>query len=363
MDNEVIMRDFCEIKSMIDDSRQKALLNVNVSLIELYWRTGAYISQRLHESNWGDGIIELLAQWLQQQDERQQGFSKRGIYRMVQFYETYSSTEFHHALSLLDEEPGLPRLLGQREDCAVERKSSTLVLALLTQICWSSHLLILSGRKTMEERLFYLLLCSRENLSTRELKRQIDSSMYERTVASSHSLTELLRTAMPTMPGVFRDSYALELLGLPPYHDEGELRRRIVSNLKDFFLEFGRDFTFVAEEYRLQVGNHDYYIDLLFFHRELRCLVAVELKAREFEPKDLGQLEFYLSALDHDVRKSFENPSIGLLLCKEKDDAVVQYALSRSASPAMIAEYTRLLPDKETVRRRMLQMLENLEDT
>ncbi|MGN0880631.1 MAG: YhcG family protein [Oligosphaeraceae bacterium] len=363
MDDEVVMREFGEIKSMIDASRQQALLDVNVSLIELYWRTGAFISQRLHGTKWGEGMIELLAQWLRQQDERQQGFSKRGIYRMVQFYETYSSPEFLQTLSRLGEAPEVPKLLGVKGEQAVGQVSSSLVLALLTRVCWSSHLLILSGRKTMEERLFYLLLCYRENLSSRELKRQIDSSMYERTMASSRSMTDLLRTAMPIMPGVFRDSYALELLGLPPFHDESELRRRIVGNLKDFFLVFGRDFTFVAEEYRLQVGNHDYYIDLLFFHRELRCLVAVELKVREFEPKGLGQLEFYLSALDHDVRKSFENPSIGLLLCKEKDDAVVQYALSRSASPAMIAEYTRLLPDKETVRRRMLQMLESLEDT
>ena len=185
--------------------------------------------------------------------------------------------------------------------------------------------------------------------------------MYERTLAgvlqTSPNVTAISKK--PSM--IFRDSYSLELLGIPMVHDEKDIRKSIVTHLKEFFLEFGRDFCFVGEEYKLQVGMKDFFVDLLFFHRELRCLVAVELKSREFLPRDLGQLEFYLETLDQQIKKEWENPSIGILLCKEKDDAVVEYALNRSASPAMIAEYTRLLPQKEIVKARLKELLDQAE--
>lgn len=271
------------------------------------------------------------------------GFNRRGIYRMVQFYETYTAPAFLNlfhenrlSAALQENSPAAPTSLVQISG----NKEIENVSALLTQISWTNHLLILGGKRTPQERLFYLLLSCRERLSSRELKRQIDTCMFERTMASTSSMTEGLKL-LPSAPGpLFRDSYSLELLGLPLVHDENELRKRIVANLKEFFLEFGRDFTFVGEEYRLQVGGHDYYCDLLLFHRELRALVAVELKAKEFDPRDFGQLEFYLSVLDHDHRKPFENPSIGLLLCKEKDDAVVRYAIGHSTSPAILSPNT-----------------------
>jgi len=137
----------------------------------------------------------------------------------------------------------------------------------------------------------------------------------------------------------------LDFLNLPHDFSEKDLQKAIVENLKHFILEFGKDFAFVGEEYRLQVGNHDYYIDLLFYHRGLRCLVALELKITEFKPEYLGKVEFYLEALDRDHRKEHENPSVGVILCKGKDDEVVEYALSRALSPTMIAEYeTKLIP-------------------
>jgi predicted nuclease of restriction endonuclease-like (RecB) superfamily len=146
-----------------------------------------------------------------------------------------------------------------------------------------------------------------------------------------------------------RDSYTLEFLDLPVAHHEKDLRRAIVANLKEFILEFGKDFTYVGEEYRLQIGNHDYFIDLLFYNRELACLVAIELKIGSFEPSHLGQLEFYLEALDRYIRKTEENPSVGLVLCADKDDAVVEVALSRSMSPALIADYQLHLPNKKVL--------------
>lgn len=153
-----------------------------------------------------------------------------------------------------------------------------------------------------------------------------------------------------------RDAYVFEFLDLPESYKEKDLRGQIVSNLKDFILEFGKDFAFVGEEYRLQVGNTDFFIDLLFYSRVLSCLVAIELKIGIFKPEHLGQLNFYLEALDRDVKLPNENPSVGLILCTSKDDAVVEYALSRSLSPAMVADYTLHLPKKEILANKLREL-------
>jgi RecB family endonuclease NucS len=155
-----------------------------------------------------------------------------------------------------------------------------------------------------------------------------------------------------------RDSYVLEFLDLPESHREKDLQKAIVGNLKGFILEFGKNFTFVGEEYRVQVGNRDFFIDLLFYNRELHCLVAIELKIGEFEPEHLGKMEFYLEALDRDVKKENENPSVGLILCTKKDITVVEYALSRSLSPAMIADYKLYLPDKHILENKLRELTE-----
>lgn len=151
----------------------------------------------------------------------------------------------------------------------------------------------------------------------------------------------------------------MEFLGIPVQHNEKDLRKALVRNMKRFILELGKDFIFIDEEYRVQVGNTDFFIDLLFYHRELQCLVAIELKTGKFKPEHLGQLNFYLEALDRDVRKPKENPSIGILLCRDKDDDVVEYALSRSLSPAMVAEYKLHLPDKKVLQSHLKFLLDN----
>jgi predicted nuclease of restriction endonuclease-like (RecB) superfamily len=184
----------------------------------------------------------------------------------------------------------------------------------------------------------------------------MDSGLYERTLMSK--ITNKLITERSEGLTSLRDSYVLEFLALPENHKEKDLRKAIVGNLKNFILEFGKDFTFVDDEYRVQVGARDFFIDLLFFNRELRCLVAIELKIGEFEPEHLGKMEFYLEALDRDVRKADENPSVGLILCTKKDSAVVEYALSRSMSPALIAEYRLHLPDKQILENKLRELTE-----
>ncbi len=374
------IQDFAAVKTLIKEARRKAMVSVDAVTIELYWNTGIFVRDRLKSAAWGDGVVRKLAEWLAKEEPGLTGFSYSNIQRMVQMVETYTSADFLKCVSDLMSSkkvaPLSPLLKKTTETKALPEKVTTLspllqdnenqalafVATLLRQISWSNHLLILSGKKSPEERLYYLLLAQKERLGYRDLKRQIQSSMYERTLAGELQKPESLKNLPQETGMIFRDSYSLELLGLPALHDEKDVRRGIVSHLKDFFLEFGRDFCFVGEEYKLQVGGGDYFLDLLFYHRELRCLVGIELKAREFDPRDLGQLEFYLEALDRDVKKDWENPSIGILLCKEKDDAVVEYSLSRSASPAMIAEYTRILPQKALLQARLQELLDQAEE-
>jgi predicted nuclease of restriction endonuclease-like (RecB) superfamily len=227
--------------------------------------------------------------------------------------------------------------------------------ALLREINWTNNALIMTC-KTDEEREFYLALTAKNGYSSRELERQIDSALYERTMMSD--ITNKLIAERSEGLSALRDSYVLEFLDLPEDHKEKDLRKAIVGNLKKFILEFGKDFTFVGEEYRIQVGNTDFNIDLLFYNRELHCLVAIELKIGRFKPEHLGQLEFYLEALDRDVRKADENLSVGLILCTKKDEAVVEYAMSRSLSPALIADYKLHLPDKKVLENKLRELAE-----
>jgi predicted nuclease of restriction endonuclease-like (RecB) superfamily len=178
--------------------------------------------------------------------------------------------------------------------------------------------------------------------------------LFERTMLSDKRNKNLIEKNKRL--GVLRDNYTLEFLSLPDDHKERDLRRSILANLKKFILEFGKDFSLIGEEYRVQVGNQDFYIDLLFYNRELTCLVAIELKVEKFSPAHLGQLDFYLEALDRDVRKPHENPSVGLILCTSKDDTVVEYALSRSLTPALISEYTLKLPDKKLLQEKLAEI-------
>jgi predicted nuclease of restriction endonuclease-like (RecB) superfamily len=228
--------------------------------------------------------------------------------------------------------------------------------ALLREISWTNNLTIMSRTKSDEAREYYLRLCTKNNYSSRELERQIDSGLFERTMISKAKNQSLITRNSGL--NALRDSYVLEFLDIPEHYKEKELRKAIIANLRDFILEFGKDFTLVGEEYRIQVGNHDFKIDLLLYNRDLSCLVAIELKVTDFMPENLGQLEFYLEALDRDVKKPNENPSVGLILCAGKDDEVVEYALSRSMSPALIAEYQTHLPQKALLENKLRELRE-----
>lgn len=320
---------FAEIIGLIQATRQNVIRIANTALIDLYWKVGEHLSQKIASSEWGDGVVRQLAEHISQNCPDIKGFSDKNLWRMKQFYETYA------------------------EDA---EKLSPLV----RQISWTNNCIILSRAKSLTEKEFYINLCIQDRLSKRQLDRQIDAALYERTKLTSPKLSPLLREIAPEAEKVFRDQYVMEFITGKEAKPENSLRKALLKNMKQFILELGKDFICIEEEYRLQVGNSDFRIDLLFYHRELQCLVAFELKTEKFKPEHLGQLNFYLEALDRDVKKAKENPSIGVLLCKDKDNEVVEYALSRSLSPTMVAEYQLCLPDKSLLQQKMREIEESM---
>lgn len=319
-----INNDFGAVISIIENAKGRALKAVNTELINMYWEVGEYLSELCAESTYGDKVIDDVANYISATAPTIKGFNRRGLYRMRQFYETYKDDE--------------------------------IVSALLTQLSWTNHLLIMSKSKTKEERDFYVALAAKEHYSSRELERQLDSAYYERYMLSSGKQPPEL--VPQTVRNTILDTYVLEFLDLPEQYSERNFRKAIIENLKNFILEFGKDFTFIGEEYRVQVGGQDFFIDLLFYNRALSCLVPIELKIGKFKPEHIGQINFYLEALDRDVKKPNENPSVGLILCASKDDAVVEYALSRSMSPTLVSDYTLCLPDKQILKDKLQELAE-----
>jgi predicted nuclease of restriction endonuclease-like (RecB) superfamily len=227
-------------------------------------------------------------------------------------------------------------------------KEEPIASALLTQLPWTHNLMILSQSKRMEEREFYLRMAVRERWSSRQLEQQFRKAAFEQAVLHSPKLSSAVSHIHgEASAALFKDNYTLEFLGLPDTHTEADLHQGLLGKLQAFLIELGRDFCFVGSNYPLQVGSQDFALDLLFFHRALNCLVAIELKVGRFQPEHLGKLDFYLEALDRDVRKPHENPAIGVLLCASKDSEVVEYSMSRTLSPALVAQYRTQLPDRD----------------
>lgn len=321
MKNEIILAS--NLIKIIDESRQNALRKVNEELIRMYWQVGEFLSNESKNASFGDSYIDAIASEIQEAFPGIKGFNRRGLYRMKQFYETYKDNE--------------------------------IVTPLVTQISWTNHLLILSGCKNDTEREFYIRLCIKENYSKRQLERQLDSGYYERYMLSKEVL--LPETVKKLGENPFLDSYVMEFLDLPNEFRENDLRKALINNMKDFILELGKDFTYIDEEYKVQVGGDDFRLDLLFYHRGLQCLVAIELKIGKFKPEYISKLDFYLEALDRQVKKVKENPSVGLLLCASKNNEVVEYSMSRTMSPMMVAEYKLQLPDKAILQRKLQELI------
>lgn len=361
---------FGEVIDIILQHKSRASRVVNEELLLTAWLVGGYVSAKLKSEEWGSKIVSQLSEYIRFQRPDIKGYSRRNIYNMVMFYDEYSSetfigtvekylnAEFVQAVPAQIEMP--PIFPSQETTAIVQSMPAQIVQSktgqmpkILELITLTNHIEILCRCKSNEERLFYILYANKEHLASRELQRCISNQTYTALLSSRDNMSKGLLEAYPNAPVMFKDTLFVDFLNLPKKHSESRLRNGLVEHMKQFILELGKDFIFMDQEYRLNIGASTFKADLLFFHRGLQALVAVELKKTKFHPHDLGQLEFYLEALDRDVKRSNENPSIGIILCPDADRVVVEYAMSRSMSPTMIAEYKRILIPQERMQQQL----------
>ena len=367
--------DFEAIYKIITTHRDRVVQQINGDTVMMVWEVGGFVSGKLKTSVWGSGVVRQLAEYIHTQDPTVRGWSYRTIYKMVQFYETYSSQAFIELIGKVKPQQIVPFEMAQipnRQIVPIQSaqiQTNPIVPIQLAQIPtvlfstgWSNHQLIMNYCKTDEQRLFYMLYAGRERLEYKELDRAIKTDTMSAILGSRDVQSQMLQTQYPLAPLLFKDRVSLDMLGLPVSYKETKLRKSIVDHMKDFILELGKDFLFIDEEHRLVVGGKTFKVDLLFYHRMLQCMVAIELKTTEFHPKDLGQLEFYLEALDQEERRSNENPSIGILLCKEANMEVVRFALNRSMSPTMVAQYKEQLQVGGVIQRSLVEFCKLIEE-
>lgn len=310
-----------KLKNDIITARGKAYQTINRQLVELYLKLGESIYEKIELSKWGQGVVETLSQDLKIEFPDMKGLSKENLWRMKKLYESYID---------------YPKLSP-----------------LVTELSWSHNLVILFRANSSGEKEFYLKSCINERWSRRELERQINSSLYERFMLSRKTGKSVPHSKEKNLLTHFKDEYIFDFLGLKDLFAEQDLRKAIISNLKEFFLEFGCYLAFVGEEHRITVGNEDYKIDLLFYHRLYRCLIAIELKIGKFKPEYVGKMQFYLDALNEQIKLNEENPSVGLILCKSKDEEVVRIAMSKAATTVKVATYKTKIINRKLLKEKL----------
>ena len=355
-------QEFTEVVNIIVQHRSKASRTINEQSLLCAWYVGGFVSKKLKKEEWGSKVVSQLSEYIRSKHPDIKGFSKRNLYNMVMFYDEYSSETFAAAIRKYMTDKFVQSetaQIGLEQENAIIVQSGTALFVqsqtgqmpnILTLTTLTNHIEILCRCKSVEERLFYILYAHKEQLLVRELQRCISNQTCSALLSDKTNLSKGLLETYPNSPMMFKDTYFVDFLNLPKKHSESKLKHGLIEHMKQFILELGKDFIFMDQEYRLNVGTSSFKADLLFFHRGLQALVAVELKKTKFHPRDLGQLEFYLEALDRDVKRSNENPSIGIILCPDADKVVVEYAMSRSMSPTMIAEYKRILIPQEQMQ-------------
>ncbi len=320
------------LKQRIRAAQYRALSLVNNELIGLYWDIGRAIEERQDREGWGESVVERLSADLQSEFGAKSGFSTQNLWYMRNFYREYSAL------------PNLQPLVGE--------------------VSWSKHLIILARCKMPLEREFYLRSTARFGWSKRILAHQIDNKTYEKYLLNQTNFDATLPQAIAKQAKLaVKDNYTFDFLELADEHAERELENALIANIRRFLTEMGPHFTFLGSQYRLTVGANDYFIDLLLYHRGLKSLIAVELKIGEFQPEHKGKMDFYLTALNAQVKLVGENDAIGIIICKSKDKTVVEYALKTATQPIGIATYSltshlpagyrSLLPSEEEIVERL----------
>ena len=297
-----------EVKERIRSAQYEALRKVNRELISLYWDIGRLIVERQRDAGWGRSVVETLAEDLRAEFHGIGGFSAANLWRMRLFYDTYADNEK--------------------------------LAPLVREIGWSHNLIIMEKCKDDLEREFYLRMTRRLGWTKNVLTHQIENKTYEKTMLGQTNFEETLPDEIRGQARLaVKDEYTFDFLELGDEHSERQLETAILGRIEPFLREMGGVFSFVGSQFRLEVGEQEYFVDLLLHHRRLRCLVAVELKIGEFLPEYVGKMQFYLAALDDNVRMEDENPSIGIILCKSKNHTIVEYALRESGKPIGVASY------------------------
>jgi len=297
-----------DVKRRIHDAQYRALKAVNKELIALYWDIGKMIVERQQGETWGKSVVEHLAADLQSEFPGIQGFSVSSLWRMKVFYETYSS----------------------------DQKLAPMV----REIGWTHNIIIFERCKDALQREFYLRMTKKFGWTKNVLTHNLDAQVYEKTLLNQTNFDETVAEEIRDQAKLaIKDEYIFDFLELGEEHKERELERSLINKIEDLLREMGGLFTFVGSQHRLEIEGKEFFIDLLLFHRRLRCLVAVELKVGEFQPEFVGKMQFYLAALDDLVRMPDENASIGLILCRSKTRTIVEYALRESKKPIGIAQY------------------------
>lgn len=361
-DSDAFERQFAYVDSIIKRHRTSAIATVNMESLLTAWEVGQFISAQLKSSHWGSKVVSELADYLKRQNPKRRGFGKRHLYNMVKFYDTYSTDEFRHLSEhlKLDEFVQLPIAQIENNDGQNEivqlpiaqfENSSKSMPIVLTLNTFTNHIEILNRCATNEERVFYMLYAAHQRLKTEELRRCIVTQTHVALLGKEKMMSPKLRDNYPNIDFVLKDKAVVDFLNLPQKHNEHHLHKGLVEHMKEFILELGKDFLFVDSEYAVQVGGSTKRIDLLFYHRALQCLVAIELKSVDFEPEFVGKMDMYLEAFDRDVKRDNENPSIGIILCPSADRSMVEYTLSRSLSPTMVTEYRRKLIPQEVMQK------------
>lgn len=334
MDNQAYLNWLTELKQKVHQSQIKAALAVNQHLILLYWELGAEIVERQQNASWGDKFLAQLSQDLRSEFPEIKGFSLRNLKYIRQWRQFYSQFE-----------------IGQQ------------AVAQLSQIPWGHNIQIVSKSQTFEEALYYVQNTIEHGWSRNVLVNQIESGLYQREGQALHNFSQTLPKAQSELAAqTLKDPYIFDFLTLSKDHSERELEQNLVEHITQFLLELGAGFAYLGKQYPIQVGERDFFIDLLFYHTRLHCYVVVELKLGEFEPEFAGKLNFYIKAVDEQLRQPSDAPTIGLLLCKSKDKMVAEYALSDIQKPMGISEYrlTHTLPEALQANLPSIESLERL---
>ena len=377
----LLSQDFASVLQIIEQNRSQAVQAINHASVLTAWQVGAFVSVRIKNASWGSKVVQQLAEYIHAQNPTLKGWSKRTIYKMVQFYETFTTEQFIARASYLKLLPEIePKgivstplmqnghntivspAVAQIESSPTVPPAAAQIPKFLLRTTWTNHQIILNGCELVDQYIFYILYAEHEHLKKRELERAIKSDAYSRVLSDKKMQSAMLKETYPQAEVLLKDKSILEFLGLPQRYKESKLRNEIVSHMKDFILEMGKDFLFVDQEHTLEVGGQNFRCDLLFYHRALQCLVAIELKTTTFDPRDLGQLEFYLEALDQNEKRSNENPSIGILMCKDANPEVVRYALNRSVSPTMVSKYEEQLKVGSVLQRSLEEFVGFISD-